>query len=457
MRAEDSEFEAQQRATLRRSVLGRDVSARSGLSRVAASTALGLRQCGVVGGAAARGGFGARFVPARALFVDKYAHQTFCGKYSKSGAIFMSACQDRHIRLYDTGTWRLTKDIVAQDVGWSIISVDHSPDDRWVIYSSWSDYVHLYNTSGAPVYEALNFRPSSGRFCLFSSEFSPNSTEILAGASDHCVYLYDLERKTRTHRIRGHADDVNAICWVDAGGQLFASGSDDRLVLLWDRRLVGSGAGGALDSRGCVGAFVGHARGITCVSARGDGLHLLSNGKDHCAKLWDVRAACSPSEARAAVHALPAAHFYDYRHGQRRRAQAEPRMRHVLDSSLMSYRGGHQVYRTLLRAHFSPLESTGSRYVIAGSNDGAVFVYETLTGEVAAVLGAAGASENGGVGGHTDVVRDVSWHPWNAEICTTSWDGSVRVWSYAQHNELDRKLAENDFAFMRGQNARDFS
>ena len=32
---------------------------------------------------------------------------------------------------------------------------------------------------------------------------------------------------------------------------------------------------------GCVGAFVGHTRGVTAVSSRGDGRHLLSNSKDH--------------------------------------------------------------------------------------------------------------------------------------------------------------------------------
>lgn len=39
----------------------------------------------------------------------------------------------------------------------------------------------------------------------------------------------------------------------------------------------------------------------------------------------------------------------------------------------MTYRG-HEVYRTLLRAHLSPLATTGGRYVVAGSNDGSVFM-----------------------------------------------------------------------------------
>jgi WD repeat-containing protein 23 len=422
------------------------VRARTALSHVPAHRAVALRQCGVVRRAEAHAGLGARFLPARSQFVDKYAHQVFCGKFSKSGALFMSACQDRHIRLYDTASWRLVKDIVAQDVGWSIISVDYAPDDRWVIYSSWSDFVHLYNTRGPPTYERLNFRPSTGRFCLFSSEFSPNSTEILAGASDHNIYLYDLERKERTHSIRAHGDDVNSICWLDQSGQLFASGSDDRLVLIWDRRLVP-----ALDAgdgvRGCVGAFVGHTNGLTCVSSRGDGRHLLSNGKDHCAKLWDVRNALSLSEARTALHAMPNS-YADYRQSMRtRRRGPEAPLRHTLDRSLMTYRGGHQVYRTLLRAHFSPLESTGSRYVIAGSDDGTVCIYETLSGDIATTLGGASAAADGGAGGHAEVVRDVSWHPFKPEIVTTAWDGTCRLWTFAQHHELDRKRALNEYSF----------
>jgi WD repeat-containing protein 23 len=440
---ESDAFVTKQHAQLLRSSLGRDIRARTALSHVPLHRAVALRQCAAVRRAEANGGLGARFLPSRAQIVDKYANQqVFCGKFSKAGGLFMSACQDRHIRLYDTASWRLVKDIIAHDVGWSIISVDYAPDDRWVIYSSWSPNLHLYNTRGPPTYEPLHFLPDTERFCLFSSEFSPNSTEILAGSSDHRVYLFDLERKERTHAIRVHGDDVNSICWLDQSGQLFASGSDDRLVLVWDRRLVPATGNG---SRGCVGAFIGHTRGITCVSARGDGRHLLSNGKDHCAKLWDVRAARPLSEVRNMLDTLPRT-YEDYRMTTRPRRNAEPPMRHVLDNSLMTYRG-HRVFRTLLRAHFSPLESTGSRYIIAGSDDGSVYIYETLTGDVAAVLGGPSAAADGGAGEHTALVRDVSWHPFKPEIVTTAWDGTCRLWTFAQHHELDRKHAHDDYAF----------
>ena len=162
---------------------GRDVARRCALPATSVRNELLLRD--VRRGAPRMAPIAHRFVPRSSAVLDKYSHQTFCGKFSKSGDLFMSACQDRHIRLYESDSWTVIKDITCRDVGWSIISVDYAPDDRWGIYSSWSNFVHLYNTRGAPVYEALNMRPSSDRFCLFSSEFSPNSTEILGGASDH--------------------------------------------------------------------------------------------------------------------------------------------------------------------------------------------------------------------------------------------------------------------------------
>jgi WD repeat-containing protein 23 len=42
------------------------------------------------------------------------------------------------------------------------------------------------------------------------------------------------------------------------------------------------------------------------------------------------------------------------------------KFKHPNDASIMTYRG-HEVVRTLIRARFSPLVSTGSQFVYAGS------------------------------------------------------------------------------------------
>ena len=51
---------------------------------------------------------------------------------------------------------------------------------------------------------------------------------------------------------------------------------------------------------------------------------------------------------------------------------------HPHDISMMNYRG-HSVMQTLIRAYFSPADTTGQRFIYAGSADGAVHVWgETL-------------------------------------------------------------------------------
>lgn len=82
------------------------------------------------------------FLPNDLGFTDTYSQKAFCGIYSKDGQIFMSACQDQTIRLYDCryGRFHKFKSIKARDVGWSVLDVAFTPDGNHFLYSSWSDY-----------------------------------------------------------------------------------------------------------------------------------------------------------------------------------------------------------------------------------------------------------------------------------------------------------------------------
>lgn len=78
--------------------------------------------------------------------------------------------------------------------GWSIISTAFSPDDRWLIYSSWSNNIHLCNMQGEfERHEGFEVAPDGEHFCLFSTTFSPNATHVIGGANDRHVYVYNLE------------------------------------------------------------------------------------------------------------------------------------------------------------------------------------------------------------------------------------------------------------------------
>eukprot|EP01121_Diplochlamys_sp_Union-15-3_P007258 TRINITY_DN182_c0_g2_i3.p1 TRINITY_DN182_c0_g2~~TRINITY_DN182_c0_g2_i3.p1 ORF type:complete len:448 (-),score=60.74 TRINITY_DN182_c0_g2_i3:269-1612(-) len=298
------------------------------------------------------------FIPNKSSKIAHHGDHVFCGLFSKDGSKFMSACQDHRIRIYDTESWKVKKTIAARNVGWSIISTDYSPDKDWLIYSSWSDYVQLCNTSGLhEVHEPLCFKPESHRFCLFSIQFSSDSNEILGGSSDRHLYIYDVVKRERIARVKGHADDINAVAFADKSSHVFFSGGDDSLVKVWDRRML-SQAGK------CAGVLAGHFEGITFIDSKGDGIYLISNGKDQTIKLWDIRVMKPDGQVPAK------ATKFDYRYSGLGGLRQYKKSKN--DSSLMTYRG-HKVYQTLIRCRFSPAYSTGQKYIYSGSYDGKVY------------------------------------------------------------------------------------
>lgn len=368
-----------------------------------------------------------RALPIHGRLLFQYDHHIFCGQYSRDGSVFMSAAQDSRVRLYNSDTWSPIKEIHARHVEWSVIDIDYSPDQRWIIYSSWSDYVHICNLHGDfEIHEGLDFRPDADRFCLFSIKFAPNSTEILGGSSDRNIYVYDIDRKERVIQQQAHQDDVNTVCFLDDTGNLIASGSDDRLVRVWDRRMLGAaGSSSSRSASGCVGVFAGHLQGITHLSAKGDGRYLISNGKDQCIKLWDVRNMLPPG---AKIN-QPSNPRVDYRYGalSNRLFEYKP---HPDDKSLQTYRG-HRVYQTLIRSYFSPVNTTGQKYIYTGSYDGSVYIYDVLTAELVTKL----------EGGHMAIIRDLSWHPYDTQLVSTSWDGTMLNWSTEQQANPARAQA----------------
>ncbi len=253
---------------------------------------------------------------------------------------------------------------------------------------------------------------------VWSLRWSPDGREVAAGTADASLLIYDVAAgRVAAAAPAAHDDDVNAVAYADASGVLIYTGSDDAGIKAWDRRLLA--APGAPAARGCVGAHVGHTDGVCHLDARADGRHLLSNSKDQSAKVWDARA-LRPARAAAAAAADPAVprFAWDYRWMP---FPARGRVvQHPHDSSLTTLRG-HTVLETLVRAYWSPLHSTGQRYVYAGSADGAAVVYDVTSARPVARL--RGASR--------ECVRDLSWHPHEPLIVTASFDGALRAWAPA--------------------------
>eukprot|EP01134_Creolimax_fragrantissima_P004116 CFRG4116T1 len=379
-----------------------------------------------------------RYLPNKNTTTVALLSNAFCGSYSADGDTFMSASQDMSIRLFDVThrRYRLKRTIHCRDVHWSVLDVDFSPNKKHLIYSSWSPYVHLVDVGDDQLSigeTALNFSESDrqsdyGHMCFFSVKFSADSKYIVGGNNRGKLVAYDLTAMKPTAFIQGHTADVNTVAFAKDNSSILYSGSDDGLCKVWDTRLFSSN-----NNAKPVGVLVGHLAGLTSVDSKSDGRYLITNSKDNTVKLWDIRKMSTGQDAET-IHG-PGTDF-DYRYGNARTHQRE----NPNDTSLMTYRG-HYVRRTLIRAKFSSLHTTGERYIASGSADSDVLVWDVLTGNCVRTLTA-----------HKETVRDVSFHPYDNMLASTSWDRTVRFWEYVDVDDSSPRQRRSSLFYNAGSN-----
>ncbi|PIK37876.1 putative DDB1- and CUL4-associated factor 11, partial [Apostichopus japonicus] len=310
--------------------------------------------------------FTASFLPNNGTELDRFPSKLFCGTYSQDGNVFLSHAR---ISIYVSLTFpRDSSNCSGQSrlkmsvgVCWILA---FSPDGCYLIYSSWSENIHICNIHGDyETHSALDLNPSQAQFCAFSIQFSSDNKEILAGANDGNLYIYDREKGERTLMVDAHEDDVNAVCFADSSSQILFSGGDDGLCKVWDRRMLSE------SNSSPVGTLAGHSDGITFIDTKGDTRHLISNSKDQSIKLWDMRCFSSENAVENARRAV-AQQEWDYR-WQRAPRRSRRRILVKGDTSLMTYRG-HGVLHTLLRCRFSPKFTTDQNYIYSACATGKV-------------------------------------------------------------------------------------
>jgi len=210
-----------------------------------------------------------------------------------------------------------------------------------------------------------------------SLKLSNDGKEILCGTKGAHLMVYDIMANRTVTKVSGcHEDEINSVMFANRQhSNIIFSGSDDGLVKVWDRR--------ALSSNRPVGVFVGHSQGVTNIASKGDGIYLASNGKDQLLKVWDIRKAVNYDRFRDMSLPRQDPNF-DYRYGRKYR-MLNKQPKHFADKSIFTFKG-HAVYSTLIRCQFSPMETTGQRYVYTGSSDGNLHIYDLVTGDTAGVL-----------------------------------------------------------------------
>lgn len=372
-----------------------------------------------------------RYLPVNGPWaVDRMETRAYVSQFSCDGSLFVAGFQGSHIRIYNVDDgWKVQKNILAKNLRWTITDTSLSPDRRFLVYASMSPIVHIVNVGSSAteshanvtdIHDGLDFsmcEDGAFSFGIFSVKFSTDGRELVAGTNDDSIYVYDLEANKLTSRFPAHTSDVNTVTFADETGNLIYSGSDDNMCKVWDRRCFSTKGKAA-------GVLGGHLEGVTFIDSRGDGRYFISNGKDQTTKLWDIRKMSStPTSFR------PRISDWDYRWMDY--PPTAKHLRHPYDQSVATYRG-HAVLRTLIRCYFSPVYSTGQRYIYTGSHDNCVYIYDVVTGAQVAKLD-----------GHQLTVRDLSWHPYYPMLVSSSWDGVIAKWEFPGNKAVPRLTKRN--------------
>ncbi|KAE9460580.1 hypothetical protein C3L33_07537, partial [Rhododendron williamsianum] len=370
-----------------------------------------------------------RYLPVNApSVVDQMPTRAYVSQFSADGSLFVAGFQGSNIRIYNVDKgWKVQKNILAKSLRWTITDTSLSADQRYLVYASMSPIVHIVNIGSAAteslaniteIHDGLDLSADDDggySFGVFSVKFSTDGRELVAGSSDEAIYVYDLEANKLALRISAHTSDVNTVCFADESGHLIYSGSDDNLCKVWDRRCLKANGKPA-------GNLMGHLEGITFLDSRGDGRYFISNSKDQTIKLWDIRKMSSNANCN------PGFRNYEWDYRWMEYPPQARSLKHPCDQSLATYKG-HQVLRTLIRCYFSPVYSTGQKYIYTGSHDSCVYVYDVVSGAQVARLEY-----------HSSTVRDCSWHPQYPILVSSSWDGDIAKWEFPGTGEAPAPL-----------------
>ncbi|SCV69910.1 BQ2448_1304 [Microbotryum intermedium] len=146
----------------------------------------------------------------------------------------------------------------------------------YLLTASRSFALHLYSLPSLTLHRTIAKAHSAP---IITSAADPSGTLFATGSADGSVKVWDAENAHCTHVLHGHGGLVSALFFdIGADGRArLISGADDCKIRVWD-----------LHTRECVHVLDGHTSIVTGLQVTKDGKNLISGGRDQIVNLWDL-------------------------------------------------------------------------------------------------------------------------------------------------------------------------
>jgi len=155
-----------------------------------------------------------------------------------------------------------------------INSLAFSPKGDLLAAALDSGWIELYDLGTGKMVGALEGQTTSEVWTIC---FSPDGSNIISGALDRAVRIWDVNKRECRWALRGHDEWVNGVA-VSRDGSTIVSGSGDKTVRVWDPKKMA-----------CRKVLRGHTDFVRSVCVTGDSSHIVSASDDCALRVWDLK------------------------------------------------------------------------------------------------------------------------------------------------------------------------
>ncbi|KAI8981030.1 WD40-repeat-containing domain protein [Pilobolus umbonatus] len=256
--------------------------------------------------------------------------ETHCITSSSAGTMIAVGGADKKVKLYDAKTGSALYSLSGAMQ--TIMSVCFNSTDEMILAACTDNATRIWSLGTHRIRHT--FQGHFGK--VYAAKFTADSNRVISGSHDRTLKLWDVQ-KGRIDKTIFTFSSCNDLCLMDGDGQTIISGHLDNSIRFWDTR---SGLG----TKDLAGVHQGQ---ITSVSMSHDGYSLLTNSRDNTLKIIDVR-------------------MYEI----------------VKSFEADTYKNGLNWNRST----FSP----DSNFIVAGSIDGGVHIWNVKSGKLESVLSGHG-------------------------------------------------------------------
>ncbi|ETO13845.1 hypothetical protein RFI_23522 [Reticulomyxa filosa] len=249
--------------------------------------------------------------------------------------------------------------------------------------------------------------------CVKSVNFSPDGTKFISSSDDKTIKIWDIESGNVIQELKGHLDSVND-AQFSPDGNMIISCSCDSTIRLWDAKT------GIEKKR-----LEGHTYSVVKAQLSPDGCTVVS-GSDLTIKIWDTR---SGQNLQTTEKHLDGINDIQISPDGQKIASADD-----YSISLWNMAGERLRILEVDIGYIKKVQfSSDSSSVLAGTTDGAIRIWDVVSGRQVKKLG-----------GYFDRFNYVKYFPDETMIVSCSSDNTIRLWDVKFGVEIQKLEGHSD-------------